>query len=171
MARREQEPGEGGGMERGAQQGRVRASSSRTPGDAGKAAEPSQDGDALMLKKSMSPQAQSTCLEGAGHQPPRPSSRLCQAPPAGQLELRSDRVWPLPSGDSKILGCPPCQRPAWLGSALSGRRKAQQTLSRGLRRTPRRGGARTRPGTEADILMGGERDRRHRVSRTRMLSG
>lgn len=170
-ARREQEPGEGGGMESGAQQGRVRASSSRTPGDAGKAAEPSQDGDALMLKKSMRPQAQSTCLEGVWLQPPRPSSRLCQAPPAGQLELRSDRVWPLPSRHSKILGWPRCQRPAWLGSALSGRRKAQQTLSRGLRRTPRRGGAVTRPGAEGDILMGGERDRRHRVSRTRMLSG
>ena len=78
---------------------------------------------------------------------------------------------PLPSCGSKVLGCPPRQQPAWLGSALSGRRKAQQTLSRGLPRTPRRGGARTQPGTEGDILMGGEPDQRHRVSRTRMLSG
>ena len=78
---------------------------------------------------------------------------------------------PLPSRGSKVLGCPPCQQPAWLGSALSSRRKAQQTLSRGLPRTPRRGAARTRPGTEGDILMGGERDQRHHVSRTRMLSG
>lgn len=36
---------------------------------------------------------------------------------------------------------------------------------------PQERGARTRPGTEGDILMGGERDQRHHVSRTRMLSG
>lgn len=59
-AQREQEPGEGGGMESGAQQGRVQASSRRAPGDVGKAAEPSQDGDALTVKKSPSLQAQST---------------------------------------------------------------------------------------------------------------
>ena len=59
-AQREQEPGEGGGMESGAQQGCERALSRRAPGNAGKAVEPSQDGDALMVKKSPSLQAQST---------------------------------------------------------------------------------------------------------------
>ena len=70
------------------------------------------------------------------------------SPPAGQRERRTDRcAWLLPSRGSKVLGRPPGRQPAWLGGALSSPRKAQQTLSRGLPRSPREGGAWTRTET------------------------
>lgn len=66
------------------------------------------------------------------------------APPAGQLELRSDRgVAPcLPQATPKSSGYPPCQRPAWLGSA---RRQAEGPTNpeQGSGGPPGEGGART----------------------------
>lgn len=159
-AQREQEPWGGGGMESGAQQRRVRASSRRAAGGAGRAAEPSQDGDALTAKKTTNPKPRVHDVDecGVSHHSRAPAA---PRPPARQRERRRDRVRVAPALTRlRGLGCPPGQQPAWLGGALSGRRKAQQTLSRGLPRSPREGGTWTRTETEGDVLAGGERDRR-----------
>lgn len=134
-------------MESGAQQGRARASSRRAAGGAGGAAEPSRDGDALTAKKTASPKPRciSGCTWMSAASAATAKPQAAPSPPAGQQKRRTDRcVWLLPSRGSKVLGRPAGRQPAWLGGALSGPRKAQQTLSRGLPRSPREGGAWTR---------------------------